>query len=103
MVTEEQSRDFMPAESLLPAQCPGDSQSWPRWEMAASDQSEGGMVTSRPIRGQPGDTDSTVQTPEISHQREKLGNIPSSSHHLGIASQIKHITYVDTALIHLCE
>ena len=55
----------------------GDSRG--RWEMAASDQSEAEMVTRRPIRGQHGDTDSTVQTPETSHQREKLGNIPITS------------------------
>ena len=64
----------MQAESRVPAQDSGDSRG--RWEMAASDQSEAEMVTRRPIRGQHGDTDSTVQTSETSHQREKLGNIP---------------------------
>ena len=67
----------MQAESRVPAQDSGDSRG--RWEMAASDQSEAEMVTRRPIRGQHGDTDSTVQTPETSHQREKLGNIPITS------------------------
>ena len=62
----------MQAESRVPAQDSGDSRG--RWEMAASDQSEAEMVTRRPIRGQHGDTDSTVQTSETSHQ--KLGNIP---------------------------
>ena len=65
------------------------AQSWGRWEMAASDQSEAEMGTRRPIRGQHGDTDSTEQTQESSHQREKLGDVLISSHHLGIFSQIK--------------
>ena len=65
------------------------AQSWGRWEMAASDQSEAEMGTRRPIRGQRGDTDSTEQTQESSHQREKLGNVLISSHHLGKFSQIK--------------
>ena len=51
-----------------------------RWEMAATDQWEAETVTRQPIRCQLRDTDSTVQTPETSHQREKLGNILISSH-----------------------
>ena len=68
-----------------------------RWEMAATDQWEAETVTRQPIRCQLRDTDSTVQTPETSHQREKLGNIPISSN---LASS-PNILPDQTSAIHL--
>ena len=65
-----------------------------RWEMAATDQWEAETVTRQPIRCQLRDTDSTVQTPETSHQREKLGNIPISSHLVSSQLQIKLQPYI---------
>ena len=90
----------MQAESRVPAQGSGDSQSWGRWEMAASDQSEAEMVTRRPIRGQHGDTDSTVQTPGtcFTSEREtwKHSHLITSSQNKPDKTRARHLNSRDS-------